>query len=191
MTFFDAVPLVSVGVSLVAIAISGLAYINAVRTRQLQEAQYDASRSARLRLSRFAFWAASMYPATPQDRSATVHFDIKNIGPVHAHEIDIRLDRAGIRRFHGEVYGLPPLASKEITLDIGVVEENTEETLVMTVLYRDHRPHEAVITLHHQGFSRHGVSSGIGLDVIAATLDGRPHPDIDLTADELAARFRP
>jgi hypothetical protein len=35
------------------------------------------------------------------------------------------------------------------------------------------------------------VSSGLGLDVVAATLDGRPHPYIELTADELAARFRP
>jgi hypothetical protein len=189
MTLSDAITLVSAGVSLIAIVISGLAYINAVRTRQLQQDQYDFSRSARLRLDRFAFSAAPMYPTTPEEQSATVHFDIQNIGPVRAHEIDIRVDRAGLRRFHGEVYGLPPLIRKEVTMKIGEVEENAEETLVMTVLYPDYLPHKAVITLHHKGFNRHGLSSELGLDVVAATLDGNPHPDIELTADEFTSRF--
>jgi hypothetical protein len=183
--------MVSLAISVLALIISGLGYLNAVRTRKLQEAQFDASRSARLRLSHFAFWAASMYPTTPEDRSAKMHFDIQNIGPVDAHDIDIRVDRAGVRRFHGEVYGLPPLIKREVKMKIGEVEEDTEETLVMTVLYRDYRSHEVVITLHHRGFNHHGISSGLGMDVLTATLDGRPHPDIDLTADELANRFRP
>jgi hypothetical protein len=179
--------MVSLAVSLSAIVISALAYVEMFRGRRLQQEQYDASRSARVSLSGLAFWPAKMYPTTPEDRSDTIRLKVRNIGPVQAFDVDIAVARAGKIRFHGEVYGLPPMVETEAEVRIGTVAENTDETFVMTVRYRDYRPHLAIITLHKRVYP-HGLGSGLGLEVVAATLDGSPHPDIVLTADEIAFR---
>lgn len=176
MSLTDATPL---ALSLIAIVISVLAYIETVRTRKLQEAQYHDTKSARLRVSDFVFEPADTRTIGLKDVSDTIGMELRNIGEAPAFDIDISVERAGVIRYHGEVYGLPPTIKMEAKVPIGTVEETTVETIVITARYRDHMPHVAEITLQ-KGISSHYPHSSVVPHVIKATLDGRPHPDIAL-----------
>lgn len=63
------------------------------------------------------------------------------------HSALMSLLSAEIIRFQGNDYGRSLMMETENQIRIGTVEENTNETCVMTVLYWDHRSHVAVITL--------------------------------------------
>jgi len=160
--------------AILAIVISALAYRETLQTRKLQEKQFDSTRSARLRIDRFAFWPADMGTIGLIDRSDLLHMDVQNIGDAYAFDVDIRVERAGIIRAHGEVYGLPVMIRKELKVKIGKVEENTEETIVVHVTYRDHEPHVVIVTLE-KGIDPYGLRSGIGLHVAKVTLEPVMH----------------
>ena len=162
---------------ILAIVISVLAYIETIRTRRLQKAQYDHTKSARLRMAHFVFEPADTISIGPNEPSDTIGMELRNIGEAQAFDIDISVERAGVIRYHGEVYGLPPKNKTGAKVTIGTVEENTDETIVITAKYRDHVPHVAEVTLQ-KGVYPHGLRSGLVPRVVKATLDGRPHPDI-------------